>query len=482
MSYGLSDEGFSYMTAPVIYDGIAAGMRNQERLSGLRTGPESKFANESAPFVEVAAKVWETLGALYDSLNPDSATKTSLDNRAASIGKSRYPQKKSKVPLTLYNRTSTSPVTVFADSQVKQPVTGILWATLEDAEIPALTTLHTELDIDAITNQGGTVDRITFNGNPDLSAVSPGDTLTITDAANDSNNGTFSIVAVNVGGYFVDISNEDHSDGTDNEASDTDAKGTINDTETSVIVNAESLDYGAFQASVDTITAINTPVPGWDGVSNLTAAEVGQTIEKDSDFRARILANPVISQGGISPAIVNRLREVNGVTYATVEENDTAAIVDGMEPNSIRATVVGGTDQDIWDCLGQFKGAGIGTNGTEVGVYIDEQGVEKPVRFNRVTKINPYIRVEITKGSGFPTTTATTTIQEALAKIVYLHGEDLIVHRLVAAVSDLRLTDTLAITVKVSEDTNPPTVSDNLDASATEVFVVDPNRITVVLS
>jgi uncharacterized phage protein gp47/JayE len=481
MSYGLTPEGFSYMTVPVVYDQLAAGMRTQPGLSNLRTDPTSPFANESAPFVEQVGNVWVTLYTLYQSLNPDTAEDASLDARAASIGKSRYPAKKSKVLLTLYNRTSTNTVNVLAGKLLRQSATGVLWETLADAEIPALSNLFEDLAIDSIENQSPGIDRVTFNDDPDLTPVAIGDSLTIEGAANASNNGTFSITAKDLAGYWIEIANEDHTDGTDDEDPAMDVSGTITDTEASVLVDGQSVEYGPFQASVDTINTVIEPQTGLDAVSNQTAAEVGQDRELDTPFRTRILQNPVISQGGIYPAVLNRLLEVDGVSYATIEENDTASIVDGMEPHSIRATLVGGADQDIWNALGQFKGMGIGTNGTESGYWTDPRGLPKLVRFNRVTKLNPYILVELVIGTGYPSGTATATIKAALEGVKYTHGDDLIVHILDATVSNLRLTGVLGIVVKVSMSPDP-TLSANLPADPSEVFVIDPNRITVTTS
>lgn len=81
----------------------------------------------------------------------------------------------------------------------------------------------TEYDVDTIAHQSGNTIRLTFNGSPDLSNLSTDDTIKVKSASNDSNKGTFPITAVNDTSDYIEITNEDRSDATDDEASDSPA-------------------------------------------------------------------------------------------------------------------------------------------------------------------------------------------------------------------------------------------------------------------
>jgi hypothetical protein len=75
-------------------------------------------------------------------------------------------------------------------------------------------------DIDTIAWQSGNTIRYTFNGTPNLSAITAGDYLVTSGNGNSSNDGTFVISAVDDGLDYIEITNALRSDATDDEASD----------------------------------------------------------------------------------------------------------------------------------------------------------------------------------------------------------------------------------------------------------------------
>ena len=83
------------------------------------------------------------------------------------------------------------------------------------------------LDIDSQLWQSGNTIRITFAGSPDLSIVTIGDKLYVSGSTNSSNDGTFTVTAVDDISDYVDITNSGRSDATDDETSSP-ATGEIN--------------------------------------------------------------------------------------------------------------------------------------------------------------------------------------------------------------------------------------------------------------
>lgn len=91
-------------------------------------------------------------------------------------------------------------------------------------DVYLINTTGTAYDINTIAWQSGNTIRIAFNGSPDLSAVDIDDYFITFGNANSSNDGTFIITTVNDGSDYIEITNNDRSDATDDEA--TDAVGT----------------------------------------------------------------------------------------------------------------------------------------------------------------------------------------------------------------------------------------------------------------
>ena len=91
-------------------------------------------------------------------------------------------------------------------------------------DVYLIDTTGTAYDINTIAWQSGNTIRIAFNGSPDLSAVAANDYFITSGNGNSSNDGTFIITTVNDGSDYIEITNNDRSDATDDEA--TDAVGT----------------------------------------------------------------------------------------------------------------------------------------------------------------------------------------------------------------------------------------------------------------
>lgn len=82
----------------------------------------------------------------------------------------------------------------------------------------------TSLDVNTIAWQNDFTVRYSFNGTPDLSSIVATDRLICTLAANDSNNGDFRIITVNDGSDYVDVINVARPDDEDDEATDSTAE------------------------------------------------------------------------------------------------------------------------------------------------------------------------------------------------------------------------------------------------------------------
>lgn len=427
---------------------------------------------------EREASIWQLLEDLYYCSFRETADEAALDNTLALIGKSRILQSNSTVTLTLYNRSSTSPVPVASDSQARQSSTGVVWETTEDAEIPALEELVNE-DVTDIEWQTGNILKATFDNSPDLSLVAAGDTLTISGAANTLNNGDFEITEKNVPGFWVKYSNPDRSDNTLDETSATGITGAIMDTEISTTAAAQSLLAGAYEATAGTINTVVTGISGWDGVTNELAATIGDDQETDSEARLRAAEDLVIADGTTVDAVLVDIAAVDGVTYYS-----GTSVNDYTDPAwGYTFVVTGGADQDIWDAIGSNICGAIPTHGSEVGTWTDSSGNSHIVKFNRATEVLPYFIVNLTVNSAIWTPAKDTEYQAlvraSMAAVSFTQGGDVLNHVMNAAVSNSGALGILTIEV-LQGFTDPPSLTNNLTIAADEIARVSEDRITEV--
>lgn len=470
-TYGLLTTGYLPIPQNVELAELAQAIQDETGMEVPITGDTLIGAALGAISERIAA-VDEKIGDVYLSAFRETSENDSLDNAIALIGKSRVLQSHSTVTLTLSNTTSASPVTVEAGSQARQGATGVIWETTAEAEIPALTTLLSSLDIDDQLWQSGTTVRVNFNSTPNLTPVAVGDEITIAGSTNGVNDGTFPITAKNTGSYWVEFLNPDRTDNTDDETSSP-GTASIDDAETTITVAAQSLLAGAYEATAGSINEIVTSISGWDGVTNALSASVGDAQELDEEARQRAALELVIASGTTVDAVLAALVDVTGVTYASGDSID-----DYTDPDwGYSFVVVGGTDQAIWDCIGSKICGSIPSLGAEVGTWTDTSGNSHVVRFSRATEINPYLVVNLTTNGDYPAD-GDTLVQEALEAVEYELGEDIINHALVAAISTAGIDGIL--TIQVYQGTAPaPVSSANTTIAAGEVANITADRITV---
>lgn len=172
----------------------------------------------------------------------------------------------------------------------------------------------------------------------------------------------------------------------------TPATGTIIAREATAF-GAESENTGPIQALAGAITTIETAVSGIDRVENADDATLGRNTETDAEFRIRSSESLAICGGATQPAIISRMLNISGVTFATVFQNVTDFVDEnGLPPHSINVVVDGGNDNDIWtELYEEAVSAGIKMFGTEETTITDANGDEQPVAFSRPVSVRIYV-------------------------------------------------------------------------------------------
>ena len=192
-------------------------------------------------------------------------------------------------------------------------------------------------------------------------------------------------------------------------------------------VFASAVVTGPINALAGTLTVIDTPITGWDTVTNISDAIVGTDEETDVELRVRREQSVARNAQAIIDAIFAEVRAVLGVTQVTVLENDTNTGPDanGLPAHSIHVIAVGGIDADIAEAIFLKKTLGATPFGTTTVQVNDDQGIPHDISFSRPTEIDIYIIVNLTIFSNYPVT-GDNDIKQAI--VDYANG-DLIVGR-----------------------------------------------------
>jgi uncharacterized phage protein gp47/JayE len=183
-------------------------------------------------------------------------------------------------------------------------------------------------------------------------------------------------------------------------------------------VAATAVDSGVVEATSGTLTQIDTPVYGWESVTNPADATVGQAEESDAALRIRRALVAEGSGQASVEAIFRAVSEVEGVSDTIVFENVTPATdADGVPPHSIWVVVDAlagaGVDADIAEAIFNSKCAGIGTYGTTTISVLSEYGYSYDIKFSRATETNVYIDVVLDTDDDYPSD-GDTQIEDAL--------------------------------------------------------------------
>lgn len=182
----------------------------------------------------------------------------------------------------------------------------------------------------------------------------------------------------------------------------------------------ESIGLGVEQnVPPNTLIKIVNPIDGLYGVYNKEATMDGAGIETDSEFRERYARSS--SRGGSSTrvSVEATILDMVEVVDAFVIENDSMDPLGDIPPKSLAPYVFGGDDTEIAEVILSAKAGGIRSYGdTEITVE-DSKGAEHIIGFTRPNVIDLYVKLNITKDSGYPGDAVATR-----AILNYIGGED----------------------------------------------------------
>ena len=222
----------------------------------------------------------------------------------------------------------------------------------------------------------------------------------------------------------------------------------------------EATERGAVKVLSGQINVIDTPVLGWDSVSNPEDGIIGRPKELDSEARVRRRNHVSAGGSGRVDPIREAVLNVPGVLAATVYENDLDVVNErGQAKRSVEVVVDGGDNDDIAQALWDNKPGATPYVGNVSGSITDSQGFTRIMPFSRVQLVPIYVKYFLLTDSSFPA-----------------NGEALIIENTIRRGDALPIGEDVIISPFMIANTADSTTGERIDGIlGTEVFMgVDP--------
>lgn len=442
--YGVTAAGFVPKTLDAVHESLKADLRAEFGAS-INLEPSSVFAQIAGIMAAAYAELWEAHEEVYDSFYPDSSIGASLDNVSALTGCSRLPAARTRVMGTLFGTAGT---VVSVGKVTSVTGSGKRFSLLAGATIVAVPAWanSTAYTVGARRSNGGKTYECITAGTSAGSGGPTGTGANITDGT--------------VHWRYVATTTAC-------------ADGAFDCEET-----------GPVPAYAGTLTTIETPVSGWDGVVNLDDhGSLGRAVETDAELRLRREAQLASSGSATVDAIRADVMAVSGVTGCTVFENDTDTTNgDGMPPHSLEPLVTGGEDAEIAAAIWSSKGGGAATCGSTTVSVNDSEGNPHDVKFSRATQIDAYAAVTLVKDAATWPADGDAQVKQAIATwaaAYYQNGED--VHASQLYVPTFGVAGVVRIT-GLTVGTTPGPVGASIAIGTREIAAFSTSRITVTAS
>lgn len=245
------------------------------------------------------------------------------------------------------------------------------------------------------------------------------------------------------------------------------------------VVGVRATEHGVIELPVGVIVNIDTPVLGWDSVTNITPAAGGRLRETDEGLRLRFRNTKFERASNILDSLYSAILSVNGVTEVSILENDDAVEdANGLPPHSFMPIVLGGNGADIVQAIWRNKLTGISSHGNNVAQTFDVQGFPHNIKFERPSPVTIYIEMTLTTNPDFPPF-GDEDIKVALVNYFrdnFGVGDDVIYSRLYTAINSVKghQVDSLYIGTSPS-----PTDNSNIPIAFNQIASLSPNNIIV---
>ncbi len=168
-------------------------------------------------------------------------------------------------------------------------------------------------------------------------------------------------------------------------------------------INATAVNDGPVVALAGSITQIDTPIFGWQSVTNPSDAIVGTNEETDSELRDRRSKSTQAAGQNLVDSLFGQLSNLDDVTSARVISNGTdLTSSEGIPPHQFLSIIEGGLSSEIAKIIWLNTPQGILSHGDLTEQIIDDQDFPQDIKFSRPTAKGIYFKVTVTTDSNYP--------------------------------------------------------------------------------
>lgn len=494
MSFGLLPTGF----VPKRLADVKASMEASLKASmgpGINLAPDSPLGQIVGTVALEISDAWEGAEDVHASHYPDSAEDSSLEDVAAITATVRRPATKSTVTARVYG----APLTVVPAGFVASVLGNTLarFVTLAEDTIGPVGIDEQQTIAFSATPTAG-VWKLRFNETQTTASLAYNAAAADVLAALNDLAGLSAVTVTGsmAAGFVVTFAG---ADGEKDQpilevvestltASAVAVTSTVTETVKGFLpyidIDMEAETAGAVLGPAGSLTVVETPVSGVDGVDNLLDAEVGLEVETDSELRIRRQVELRRAGSATVEGIRNAVLAVEDVVQALAVENATGTTdEDGRPAHSIEVVVQGGDDDEVAAAIFASKGAGIQAYGTTSVDVTDSMGVVHAIGFSRPDTREIFVIANIVpntnaaEGAVYPEdgddliAAAILEFGEALQI-----GQDVIVNQFYTPINTVPGVFGIEFLVGFSD---PPTTSTNLSIAADEIAEFDSTRIEV---
>lgn len=441
---------------------------------------DSGFGQQIGLFSKFLIQPWDALRELYTCFDPQHATNICLDNVVAINGISRLSATATQVLDVLMEGDEGTVIS--AGKKVKKTNDTALFSLISAVTISKTTSAKGVISVDSVVVSNTytvTIDSVNYDY-----------VAQIGDDETDILDGIEALITAGAWTGTATVANEQLTlyDLIDN----------FNFSITGDLVVEEIWSKGDFLADdtgpipvpATSLIEINTPVTGWNSVSNPTAGLTGRDIETDDELRLR--RNQSIIKGNATDEAIrsNVFNNITGVTSVTVTSNRTESVdSESRPPHSFEAVVEGGDDTEIAQEIFDRQPAGIQSYGNTNVTITDSQGYDHEIYFSRSVAVYAYVRVKrsLYSEETYPTN-GDDLIKQAIVDWSLIDsnisiGTDIITTRLIVPVYNVPgiLNVEIEIDSSLTLPYTPTYGTSNISITARQKAVFATDRIEIVL-
>lgn len=247
-------------------------------------------------------------------------------------------------------------------------------------------------------------------------------------------------------------------------------------------VNATAVNEGPIIALAGSITQIDTPVFGWQSVTNLADATEGTNEETDAELRDRRSKSTQAAGQNLVDSLFGQLSNIDNVTSARVISNGTGVTdTNGIPAHQFLSIVQGGINSEIANIVWLNTPQGILSHGDIIETIIDSQGFPQDIKFSRPIAKDIYFAITVTTDSNYPGSGDGDIADNIVSygDSNFKIGEDVILSQFYTPINSVP--GVVSIDLKIGFSSNP-TGTANLTIAFNEISNYDLSFITVTSS